>query len=103
MTWLKENWFLLAAAAFLLGALGDWPYAYYQLLRWIVCGVGAYSAYVAYTQKRRGWTGIFVVIAILFNPMVPFYLERGTWQVLDIIAAIPFLAFAFIDKERRDV
>src|SRR3989344_9647324 len=68
---LYANWFLLAVAIFLLGALGDWPYAYYQLLRWVVCSVGTYSAYMAYTQERRGWTGIFVVIAILFNPIMP--------------------------------
>lgn len=98
MNWLKENWFLLVAAAFLLGALGGWPYAYYQLLRWIVCGVGACSAYLAYTQQRKGWTGVFVAIAILFNPIMPFYMERDTWQMLDVIAAIPFVFFAFVRK-----
>lgn len=101
MNWLKENWFLLIAAAFLIGALGDWPYAYYQLLRWVVCGVGAYSAYVAYMQERKGWTGVFVVIAILFNPIMPFYMERDTWQILDVVAAIPFLVFAFITKTKK--
>jgi len=98
MNWFKENWFLLAAALFLVGALGSWPYAYYQLLRWIVCGVGAYSAYLAYTQNRKGWAGIFAVVAILFNPIMPFYLERDTWQIIDVIAAIPFLAYAFTKK-----
>src|SRR3989344_7901507 len=101
MNWIKENWFLLVAALFLVAALGSWPYVYYQLLRWVVCGVGAYSAYMTYTQERRGWTGIFAVIAILFNPIMPFYMERETWQILDVAAAIPFLAFAFINKTTR--
>ena len=99
MNWLKENWYLLLAAVFLIGALGSCPYAYYQLLRWIVCGIGAYSAYLAYTQDRKGWTGVFVVIAILFNPIAAFYFERETWQVLDIAAAIPFLLFAFRNRK----
>lgn len=96
---LKENWLLLVAAAFLIGALGSWPYAYYQLLRWVVCGVGAYSAYVAYTQERKGWTGVFVVIAILFNPIMPFYMEREAWQILDVAASLPFLIFAFSKRK----
>ena len=97
--WLKENWFLLVAAAFLIGALGSWPYAYYQLLRWIVCGVGAYSAYVAYKKSRTGWAAIFGIVAILFNPIAPFYMQRETWQVLDIVAAVPFLVFPFTKNE----
>ena len=98
---LYANWFLLAVAIFLLGALGDWPYAYYQLLRWVVCSVGTYSAYMAYTQERKGWTGVFVAVAILFNPIMPFYMERDTWQILDVAAVVPFLAFAFINKTTR--
>lgn len=99
---IKENWYLLVAATFLIGALGDWPYAYYQLLRWVVCGSAAYSVYIAYTQKRRVWTGTFAVVAILFNPIAPFYMERETWQILDVVAAIPFLAFAFTNRKDHD-
>ena len=96
---LKENWFVFVAALFLLGALGHWPYTYDQLLRWVVCGVGAYSAYVSYGSGRTGWAFIFGVIAVLFNPISPFYMQRETWQVLDIAAAIPFLIFPFIKKQ----
>ena len=94
MNWLKVNWFLLVAASFLLGALGGWPYAYYQLLRWVVCGVGAYSAYVAYTKGRTGWAWVFGVIAVLFNPIAPFTFARGTWQLFDVAVVIPFLIYS---------
>ncbi|MBI4262102.1 hypothetical protein HY624_01090 [Candidatus Uhrbacteria bacterium] len=95
---LKENWFLLITALFLVGALGSWPYGYYQLLRWIVCGVGAYSAYKAYELGRTGWAWTFGVITILFNPILPFYMQRETWQVIDIVATVPFLVFPFVKK-----
>lgn len=36
------------AALMLFGALGHCPYGYYQLFRFIVCGVGAYVAFMAY-------------------------------------------------------
>ncbi|MDD5741953.1 MAG: hypothetical protein PHX87_00830 [Candidatus Peribacteraceae bacterium] len=86
------------AAVMLLGALGHHPYAYYQLLRWVVCGVAAYSAYIAYESKNQVWTWIFGITAVLFNPLVPFYLERETWQLLAGAAAIVFVGSLFLFK-----
>ena len=79
------------AALMLLIALGDHPYAYYQLLRWVVCGVSAYGALTAYERKDTVWTWLFGVTAVVFNPIMPFYLDRETWQVLDIAAALILL------------
>ena len=95
---MKKYWYLLAVGIFLLGAMGDWPYTYYQLLRWVVCGVGAYSAYIAYESGRTGWAGVFAVIAVLFNPIVPFYMQKEAWQALDLAAAVPFLVYPFTKK-----
>jgi hypothetical protein len=78
-----------------LGALADNPYSYYQFLRWLILGVGAYSVYLAYNSGRKIWTGIFGVIALLFNPIIPFYLQRDTWQFIDIITAVLFLVSIF--------
>ena len=96
---MKRHWYLVATGVFLLGALGSWPYAYYQLLRWVVCGVGAYSACKAHESGRTGWAWVFGVIAVLFNPIVPFYFARDTWQVLDLVAVIPFFAFPFTKQK----
>lgn len=93
--WLKNNWFKILAILFLLGALADNPYGYYQFLRWIILGVGGYSAYLSYNSGRKIWTGIFCVIALLFNPIIPFYLSRDTWQSIDVIVAIIFFVSIF--------
>ncbi|TSA44823.1 hypothetical protein D4R51_03030 [bacterium] len=100
--WLKENWFKLLAILFLLGTLGDWPYVYYQLLRWFILGVGGYSAYLAYNSGRKVWVWIFGAIALLFNPIIPFYLSRNTWQPIDIIVAIIFFISLFYKYERKN-
>lgn len=84
---IKENWCVLLAVALLLGALGEHPYGYYQLLRWVVALAAVYSAYLAHDRKDSFWTWIFVGVAVLFNPIAPFYLERGTWQILDAVTA----------------
>ena len=88
--WLKNNWFKLLAIGFLLGALGYHQYGYYQLLRWIIAGSGTYLAYSSYNAKKEFWTWVFVGIALLFNPIIPFHFLRDTWQSIDVITAIIF-------------
>ena len=77
------------------------PYAqrkdFYTLLRWVCCAAFAYSAITAIQMKRVVWTWIFGVLAVLFNPLVPVYLQRATWQIIDwtaigviVVAAIVF-------------
>ncbi len=97
--WLKENWFKLLAILFLLGALGNWPYNYYQFLRWLILGIGGYSAYLVYNSERKIWTGIFVAIALLFNPIIPFYLQKDTWQFIDVATAVIFSVSLFIKNK----
>ena len=84
----SNNWFKLLAIGILIGALWDHPYSYYQLLRWVVAVTGAYSAYLAYERQENTWAWVFGTIAVLFNPIFPFYFARETWQLLDVVTAI---------------
>jgi hypothetical protein len=70
---------------------------FYTLLRWICCAAFAYSAFAAFQMKRFIWTWVFAILAVLFNPLAPFYLQRPTWQVIDCasIAVIVFAAIIF--------
>ena len=85
---LKNNWFKLVAVGVLIGALWSHPYGYYQLLRWIVAVVSAYSAYLAYKHKDNTWTWTFGIIAVLFNPIIPFTFAKETWQVIDVATSV---------------
>jgi FtsH-binding integral membrane protein len=102
---MKKHWYLLVAGIFLLGALGTWPYAYYQLLRWVVCGAAVYVVYLGLESKTDhkgiGWL-MMVVIAVVFNPIAPIYFPKGTWSVLDLVAAIFFFAYAYFLKDHHD-
>ena len=89
----------IVAAVALLAALGDWPYGYYQLLRFIVCGVSAYVAVIAYGWKRQWATWLFGAMAVLFNPLAPIHLSRDLWQPIDFACALLFVAVAFVLKE----
>jgi len=97
----SHNWFKIVAIAFLLGALLDNPYSYYQFLRWIILAVGAYSAYLAYESDKKVWMWILGLIALLFNPIIPFHFERETWQIIDVIVAAIFLISMF--QRRKNI
>lgn len=99
MDFLKNNWYILLAIAFLIGSFGDWTYSYYQILRWAVTGVAIYVAYTNYKLGKQKWTWIFGITAIIFNPLFPFYFERETWEILDVVAVALFTFFLF--KKRK--
>ncbi len=89
----------IIAALMLFGALAPWPYGYYQLLRFLVCGVSAYVAYIAYSWQKLWATWLFGIIAVLFNPLLPIHLSREIWQPIDVICAIIFIVSALILKQ----
>ena len=89
---MKKTIFLIAGIALFLGIL-PMPYGYYQLLRWLICGVGAYGAYLSYEKKKIKWAWILGVIALIFNPFVRFYLSRGGWKIIDLIAGVAFCVY----------
>ncbi len=84
--------FRLIAVAMLFWALGRHAYGYYVVLRWVVCGAGIATAILASGLKKTGWLWIFVSVAVLFNPILPVHLNRDTWTLLDVAAAILILA-----------
>ena len=82
----------------LLGIPSGWPYAYYQILRWVVAIAAGIGAYKAYEQKKTPWIWLMVGIAILFNPIAPVYLDKSTWVILDVAAAALFGVAVFGGK-----
>ena len=89
----------IVAAVILLGALGDWPYGYYQLLRWITCGAAVWVAFLAYDWKKKWAMVLFSILAVLFNPLLPIHLSRDLWQPIDLICSILFVVIGFILKK----
>jgi glucan phosphoethanolaminetransferase (alkaline phosphatase superfamily) len=88
----------IIAAVMLFGALGRWPYGYYQLLRFVVCGVSVYVAYTAYTWQKMWAVWLFGFIAVLFNPLIPIHLSREAWQPINVICAILLIFIVVVLK-----
>lgn len=80
---------LIVAGAMLLAAISPaWPYAYYQVLRIVVTIAALLGAYVAFKNERVGWVWVLGAVAALFNPVAPVHLDRESWVLPDLIAAI---------------
>jgi len=91
----------LGAAALLLLALGRNPYDFYTLMRWIVCGVCSYGAFVEFGRNRATWAWLFVISAVAFNPLVPVRLSRGTWAPIDVLGAGFLVASVLVDRKAK--
>jgi hypothetical protein len=82
-------WTWLILALLLSAAAGHLPYGYYIFVRIIVCGFAVIIAAAGWEEGTvsRNWSVAFIVMAILFNPLIPIYLNRTAWLYLDLIAA----------------
>lgn len=89
----------IVAAVILLGALGDWPYGYYKLLRWITCGAAVWVAFLAYGWEKKWATVIFAIVAVLFNPLLPIHMSKEIWQPIDFACAVLFVVVGLILKK----
>jgi uncharacterized membrane protein YhfC len=89
-------------ALFLLIGIFSLPYGYYTFLRIIVTTCGALNVYFAFQEKKQFVLILSVLITILFNPIIPIYLQKETWVALDIIAALIIVSNIFFIKRPGD-
>jgi hypothetical protein len=72
------------------------PIAYFTFLR-ITTAFGSLLA-INILYKRENWIflSVFVLLALLFNPIAPIYLQKKSiWIPLDVMAGAAFLCIAF--------
>jgi hypothetical protein len=94
--------FHIVPATMLFAALGHWRYGYYMLLRVVVTAAAALLTAFAYqrTSTFSVWIGLFLVVAAVFNPIVPLHLTRGAWSILNIAAAALFVGHFVVDRHK---
>lgn len=76
------------------------PYFYYQILRWVVSGSEFYTALLFYQTNNRKWAWILIISGILYNPIAPFFLNKGIWNAINVVTAI--LLIISLTKEMLD-
>ncbi len=103
MSLFNKNILTIIASGFLFVALFDGlPYGYFTFLRFVVCCVAIYLAYKIYQDKNDSlMVWLFGGIAILFNPIIPIYLQRGQWIIIDLLVGIFFVLSVFLIKLKK--
>ena len=86
---------IISIAMLLAGIPKFFPYGYYTLLRLVVCGTSCCIAYAAFSAEKKSIGVPSILVAVLFNPMIPIHLDKDMWVVLDIIVAIFFVITIF--------
>lgn len=100
-TWITANWSRLAAILLIAGVLVaplsniTLPFAYFQLMNWVVVVASLVTVWQAYTQNNTFFVALFGLIAIVFNPIAPFYLRSDLWQIADVAVLLLFVLALF--------
>jgi hypothetical protein len=86
---------LLAGIITFVAAAGGHPYSFYILTRWVVFVVCCWGA-LQNIENPKKWILIgFILIGIIFNPLIPFRFKRDVWQIIDIVSAITLVVFGY--------
>ncbi|MCK9425540.1 MAG: hypothetical protein M0Q21_05855 [Ignavibacteriaceae bacterium] len=91
----------LVTSTLLFFALFKLPIGYYKFLRWIVFSAAIYTAYISFIKNKQMNFGswIFAMIAILFNPIIPFYMGKNAWAIADLLVGIIFCGSIYLIRE----
>lgn len=97
--WLSRHWLAVLAIAMLVGTLASFPYAYYQFMDWVVAGASLMIAFDARAHKKETLMWIYVVVAVVYNPVAPLYLRSDLWQATNVVAGLLLVASLFLVSE----
>lgn len=86
-----KNTLKLVLAIILFGCLTDFPYSYYQFIRFAAMVGFAYLAYSANKQGNTNEAFIYIALAILFQPFIKIALGRNLWNIVDLIVGVGLL------------
>ena len=96
------KYLLLTCSALLLLALTDMPIGYYTLLRIVVSLAAGFLVVAELEANRMPWVIVFGLIGIIFNPLIPIYLQgKDNWIVIDLLAAVLFIFKALTSPKEK--
>lgn len=85
----------------LLIGTSDQPMAFYGFLRLIVFVATLYFAYKSFLSAKRQWAILYAGIAVIFNPLIRVYLDKGVWQVIDVAVTLVLFTSLFTLKTQN--
>ena len=97
---ISENLIKVVLSVLFLLCLIDMPYGFYQLIRFIaLIGFGV-LAYQSYQKEKQTEFVIYLILAVLFQPIFKIYLGRTIWNIIDVVVAIGLLYSVVNNKNK---
>jgi len=69
-------------------AIAPLPYGYYTILRIITTGVFLWSSFIMLENNESILPWVFILLAIIFNPILKVYFPKEIWAVIDIFSGL---------------
>jgi len=91
---------ILAILLFL--CLADMPYGFYQLVRLLALAGFAVLAFMANKVGRQTEMIVYIVLAVLFQPVLKISLGRELWNMVDVIVGVGLLGAVFMKKQNPE-
>lgn len=84
------NLIRIILAILMLLCLLNWPYSYYQMVRFVSMLGLAYLALDEFRESKEFNNKVFmyIALAILFQPLFKISLGRTLWNIVDVVVAI---------------
>ncbi len=80
------------------------PYGFYMFLKIVVTGYCIYEIYQLYQiyKNNLNYYIIYVLIAVLYNPIIRIQLNKPLWNIINIITIVLFwVSYIFIFKRNK--
>jgi hypothetical protein len=75
----------IVIALLLFGCILDMPYGYFQIVRFASMAGFAYIAYFNFENNKKNEALLYVLLAILFQPLIKISLGRELWNLVDVV------------------
>lgn len=91
-----EKLIKIGLAVLFLLCLADMPYGFFQLVRFLsVIGFGILAFDANKNSSNQTEVIVFIILAVLFQPIYKIPLGRTLWNIVDVIVAIGLLMTIF--------
>jgi len=93
-----KNVLKIIAIILLSIALFKNPYSYYISMRWLLSISFGILIYFYSVDKNYIFQGLFVVLLVIYNPLLPIHSTREIWTIINIVT-IALIAVSFFDNK----
>lgn len=89
---------LISLALLIIAIIGGVPYGFYTFLRIVISSTSAFHVYLTLRYSNQRWFWPYLIICLLFNPIIPVELTRSIWLPIDGMVLIFFVLSLFMFK-----